>query len=146
MLTFRCLPDPARIHQTPLIYPRQFIKKETLDSLSHWQNYVKITSEDLMNTKFILIGENIEDRAKCLDPFSTLKRTSYLAPILHRHTHQIKKTSTSMQTIWQCCGSRTGRIHIKWEKGYGRFRVGKKRKKKKRTLGILVLDINHFFG
>lgn len=104
--------DATRVHQAPKVpYPRQLTKKETLDSLSHWQTSVKNyfrrfdeyaiffkrASTWTQGQNYGFTGEGSEDKADCLDSLLDTIASFLPGPYI---THQITKTSTSMQLVW----------------------------------------------
>lgn len=104
--------DVNHIHQAPKVpYPRQLTKKETLDSLSHWQtsvrnyfrrfdyyaNFFKRTSTWTQNANYGFTGEGSEEKADNLESLLDTIASFLPGPFI---THQITKTSTSIQSIW----------------------------------------------
>ena len=97
---------------TPKVpYPRQLTKKETLDSLSHWQtsvrnyfrrfpeysNFFKRSSKWVQSSNYGFTGEDkleqVDNLEALLDTLATFLPGPYL-------THQITKTTTCMQDVW----------------------------------------------
>lgn len=104
--------DPAKVINKPKVpYPRQLTKKETLDSLSHWQTSVrnyyrrfdeyaeffKRTSTWTTARNYGFTGQNVEDRADNLECLLDSLASFLPGPYL---THRITQTTTSVQSVW----------------------------------------------
>ena len=100
------------VRPTPKVpYPRQLTKKESLDSLSHWQtsvrNYFRRFPEFgiffkrqttwTQARKYGFTGEGSDDKADNLENLLDTLATFLPGPYL---THQITKTSVSIESVW----------------------------------------------
>ena len=102
-----------QVHLPKAPYPRQLTKKETLDSLSHWQSSVRnyfrrspqyadffkrATTWDYSQNNYGFNTPNAEDKADNLESMLDTIASFLPGPYI---SHQITKGSKSMQDVWK---------------------------------------------